>query len=340
MEYTGDKKRFSKDILRIDCEKETARICDFIRQYAINYNRDGAVVGISGGIDSAVTASICVKALGKEKVFGLILPEKESLPESANLAKKQAEKLGISYEVVNITPTLEGFGTYQKRDTIVREIFPDYTENCKIKITLPPDLLHKDALNFFTLQVIDEKGNIKSKRLNKNQLNGLVAATCTKQRTRMMHLYYYAEKMNYFVCGTTNKSESIQGLFVKHGDGGVDIEPIVHLYKNQVFQLADYLGVIKEVQERTPTPDTWSFTVSDEEFYFRIPFDKLDLLLFAWEYKIPLTEVCKTLELNEEQIKRVYRDFNSKFNATKHLRELPPTLDVWQQKDKEVLFAT
>ena len=143
----------------------------------------------------------------------------------------------------------------------------------------------------------------------------------------MIQLYYQAEKNNYVVAGTTNKTEAIQGLFVKWGDGGVDIEPVAHLYKNQIFQLAKYLGVIKEIQERTPSPDTWSFTVTDEEFYFRMPFDKLDLLLYAWEYKTPIQEVCKIMDLTEEQVKRVFRDFTSKFNATKHLRQLPSTLE-------------
>ncbi len=318
---------FSKDILKINCQREAERICDFIQQQALKMKREGVVIGISGGIDSAVSAELCVKSLGKDRVFGLILPEKDSNPISAEYAKKEAEKLGIVYEIIDITLTLAGFGTYEKRDAVVKAIFPEYSSKHKLKITLPPDLLNKDTFNFFTLQVIDEKGNIKTSRLNKEQLNGIVAATCTKQRVRMMHLYYYAEKKNYLVCGTTNKSEAIQGLFVKYGDGGVDIEPVAHLYKNQIFQLAAHLGVIKEIQERAPSPDTWSFTVTDEEFYFRMPFDKLDLLLYAWENKIPISEVCKEMNLTQEQVERAFRDFTAKYNATKHLRQLSPAMN-------------
>ena len=142
-----------------------------------------------------------------------------------------------------------------------------------------------------------------------------------------MHLYYYAEKMNYIVCGTTNKTEVIEGFFVKYGDGGVDIEPLSHLYKTQVYQLSEHLGVIREIIERAPSPDTWSFQVSDEEFYFRIPYEILDLLLFAWEYNIPTERVCEVMDLSEEQVKRAMRDFNAKYNATRHLRQLPPTLE-------------
>ena len=141
-----------------------------------------------------------------------------------------------------------------------------------------------------------------------------------------MYLYYYAEMNNYLVCGTTNKSELMQGFFVKYGDGGVDIEPIAHLYKTQVYQISKYLGIIKEIMDRVPTPDTFSFRVSDEEFYFRIPYDTLDPLLYAWENKIKISEVCKALDLEEQQVERAFRDFTSKYNATKHLRQLPPTL--------------
>ena len=318
---------FHKDILKIDCKSEVERICSFVQQQIREMKRDGIVIGLSGGIDSAVSAALCVKAIGKDKVFGLILPEKESNPVSAEYGTKQAKELGIETETIDITPTLEAFGTYQKRDKVIKKVFPEYNNRYKSKITLPADLLAKDAFNFFTLKIDDGKGNIKSARLDKKMLNGIVAATDSKQRTRMMHLYYYAEMKNYIVCGTTNKTETVEGFFVKYGDGGVDIEPISHLYKTQVYQLAEYLGVISEIIERAPSPDTFSFQVSDEEFYFRIPYVTLDLLLYAWEYNIPLERVCETMNLTEEQVKRATRDFAAKYNATKHLRQLPPTLE-------------
>lgn len=318
--------KFHKNVLEIDPEKEKNRIGEFIRKQVLDMRRDGAVIGLSGGIDSALCAELCVGALGRRKVFGLILPERESSPVSKEYALNQAGKLGIETKVADIGPVLEGFGTYRRRDAVIKEIFPEYDSRFRIKIALPPDLLSRDTFNFFTLTIDDGKGHTKSARLKKDFLNGIVAATNTKQRTRMMHLYYYAEKMNYLVCGTTNRTETVQGFFVKFGDGGVDIEPIAHLYKVQVYQLAEFLGVTEEIRKRTPSPDTFSAEVSDEEFFFRIPFDKLDLLLYAWENHIDIEEVCEAMDLAEDQVSRVFRDFKAKQAATEHLRNLPPSL--------------
>lgn len=318
--------KFHKDILDIDCSQEAERICDFIREQLRLHRREGAVVGLSGGVDSALCASLCTRALGKDRVFGLILPEKESNPVSREYALKQAQELGIRTEIIDITPTLESLGTYEKRDLLIKDIFPDYNSSCRAKMTLPPDLLSRDSLSVFTLTIENEKGETKTARPNKDILKGITAATNTKQRTRMIHLYYYAEKMNYLVCGTTNKPETIQGFFVKYGDGGVDIEPIAHLYKTQVYRLSEYLGVLESIRNRVPSPDTYSFEVSDEDFYFRVPYNHLDLLLYAWENRIGISEVCRVMELNENQVGRVFRDFNGKHKATECTRNMPPSI--------------
>jgi NAD+ synthase len=317
---------FSKDILKIDSTAEAERIVDFIKGQIQTMHRKGVVIGLSGGVDSALSAALSVRAVGKEHVLALLLPDKESSPQSAAFATKQAQMLGIETITVDITPVLEAFGTYEKRDSIARSIYPDYGQGHGLKITLPSDILNKDGYNFFNLTVVDPGGATRTTRLNNDQAQGIIAATCTKHRTRMMTQYYYAEKINYLVCGTTNKSEAIQGLFVKYGDGGVDIEPIAHLYKNQVFQLAEQMGVIPEIIARAPCPDTYSAPVTDEEWYFRMPFKQLDLLLYAWENKVSIPEVCRVMELKEDQVKRVFRDFESKHKTTEHLRQFPPSL--------------
>ena len=318
---------FNKDILQIDCTAEIDRICDFIRQQVAAVKRDGIVIGHSGGIDSAICAELCVRAIGKDRVLALVLPEKESNPAAAEYATKHIQKMGLNYKTIDITGTLEGFGTYEKRDKVIRAIFPDLSNEFKCKIVMPSDLLSKDTYSFFTLKVEDSNGTVRSARLNNQDMRGIIAAANTKQRTRMLHLYYYCEMSNYLVCGTTNRTEEVQGFYVKFGDGGVDIEPIAHLYKTQVFQLADHLGVIDEIIKRAPSPDTFSSLVTDEEMYFRIPFNTLDLLLYAWENNIQQKTVMEVMDLTEEQVARAFRDFGLKYASTKHLRELPPTLE-------------
>ena len=317
---------FAKDVLKIDCEVEGERIVAFIRDQARAMHRKGIVIGLSGGVDSALSASLSVKALGKDKVLALLLPDKESSPQSAEFASKEAARLGIEAMTVDITPVLEAFGTYEKRDAVARGIYPEFGPEHKLKITLPADVLDRDGYNFFTLTTIDPQGIAKTARLDNEQAQGIIAATCTKHRTRMMAQYYHAERLNYLVCGTTNKSEAVQGLFVKYGDGGVDIEPIAHLYKNQVFQLAEHLGVVPEILGRAPCPDTYSAPVTDEEWFFRMPFKVLDLLLYAWENKVPIPEVGRIMDLTEDQVRRAFRDFTGKFNTTEHLRRFPPSL--------------
>ena len=324
---------FNKDILKINCAEESERISSFIREQMKAMKKEGIVIGLSGGIDSALSAELSVQAVGPDKVLGLIMPEKESNPVSEQFALKHAQKLGIKTETIDLTPVLESFGSYKKRDSVIKELFPEYSTGYKFKLTLPPDLLKKDMFNFMKLTVISPEKEERSQRLTKNQLNTIVAATDTKQRSRMVTLYYFAEKMNYMVCGTTNRTELLQGFFVKYGDGGVDIEPLAHIYKTQVFALSRYSGVIEEIIERKPSPDTFTVETSDQDFFFRIPYSILDLLLYAWENKISMPEICEIMDLTEDQVNRAFRDFENKFAKTKYHRIMPPTL-VGITKDK------
>ena len=320
-------KEFNKDILRINPEAETQRICDFIRRMALqDFKRKGAVVGISGGIDSALVSELAVRALGKEKVLGVFLPEKESNPISLEYAEKQAAKLGIETVKVDITENLESFGVYQRRNAVVKQVVPEFDDTLKFHVTLPQNLLEKDRFNYYSIIVEGKDGNRETKRLSGNDWLEISACTNIKQRTRMIQLYYYAEKHNYVVVGTTNKSELLQGFFLKFGDGGVDIEPIAHLYKSQVFAMSKYLGVVQEIIDRPPSPDTYSLPVTDKELYFCIDYELLDLLLYAYENDVPRLDISKALGLNEQQIDRVFKDFKAKEQATWHLRVTAPTL--------------
>lgn len=327
MSQTGrDGADFHSHILTLDADREIFRIADFIRDQTQLLKRRGAVVGLSGGIDSALTAELCTVALGKEWVFGLILPEKESNPVSLPYAQKCASKLRIPTETVDISPVLSAYGVYDRMTRIIMEIFPEFRSDYSFNITLPPDLLAQKTLNVFSLTISDPEGRIKTARLNRKQYLGIMAASNVKQRLRMMFLYDYAEKMDFLVCGTTNHTEYVQGFFVKHGDGGVDIEPIAQIYKTQVYQLAAHLKVPGEILNRPPSPDTFSLPVSDEEFFFRIPYKTLDLLMYAWEKGIPASAAAEVMNLSEEQVRRAFRDFAVKMKRTEHLRAMPPQM--------------
>jgi len=292
-----------------------------------NFKRKGAVIGLSGGIDSAVVAELCVRALGKDKVLGLLLPEKESNPISLEYGRKQAEKLGIETVFVEITKQLESLNLYDRRNAVIKRIFPEYNESYKFHVTLPQNLLEKDRINFYSITIEDNNGARQNRRVSSSDWLEISACQNIKQRMRMIQLYYFSEKNNYIVAGTTNKAEIKQGFYVKFGDGGVDIEPIGHLYKTQVYTLAENLGVIEEIIARPPSPDTYSLPVTDKEFYFCLDYDFLDLLLYAYENKVPIHQISNALDLNEVQLKRVFKDFKAKERATWHLREMPPGLD-------------
>ena len=294
-----------------------------------NFRKRGVVIWISGGIDSAVAVKLCCDAVGKENVLGIILPEKESNPQSQEFAKKYCEKLGIKYEIKDVTPILDSSEIYQIREKIVEKYFPDYNQLCKYRIVFSENF-DNDGLSIPYLEVNDENKQIHKIKLSLNDYFTITAATNIKHRIRMTRLYFHAEKNNFLVCGTTNKAEFQQGYFVKYGDGGVDIEPLVNLYKTQIYQLGKYLEIPNEIIDRKASPDTWSFGVSDEEFFYSLPYEIVDLVLFAKEKSVTLSDVCSTLDLKEEKVKRILNSIERKLQASKTSRIFPPS---WNNKD-------
>ena len=263
----SNNKPFTKDIILLDdIEHVVSNIVEQMRQDILHrFKRYGAVVGISGGIDSSVCFALAAKAFGPEKVLGVMLPEKDSSPDSEMLARELAAKFGVKAIKEEITDALSGFGCYERRDEAVKRVFPEYDpKTWKMKIGIRQSGLFNNLPPIFNLTVIDKDGNAKDKILPVNEYLQIVAASNFKQRTRMSMLYYHAEALHYAVIGTPNKHEQEQGFFVKYGDGAGDVMPIGNLYKTQVYQLAEYLGVPKEIIERTPTTDTYSAEQTQE----------------------------------------------------------------------------
>ena len=318
-------KPFSKDIICLDnIELVCDEICQKLRtDVRVRLNRIGAVVGISGGIDSSVVLALAVRALGAENVIGLILPERDSSPDSLILARELAEKFGVKTIVEDITSTLEGLGCYRRRDVAISRVFPQFMpDQDKAKIEIKQNIGQKIP-PVFSVTVVSSDGSETSKLLPVKEYLQIVAATNLKQRSRMSMLYYHAERLHFAVIGTPNKHEYEQGFFVKYGDGAADVMPIAHLYKTQVYQMAEYLEVPKKIRERTPTTDTYSAEQTQEEFFYQLPFEEMDLIWFGWENRCDPQEVAPVLGRSVEEIQNIYKNFERKRKTTQYLRTPP-----------------
>lgn len=313
------------DALRLDPAAETDRIATAIQEtVSKQLRRRGVVVGVSGGIDSSVVVALCARALGKDRVLALLMPEAESSPESTRLGRMVIDALGVPFALEDITPVLAAAGCYRRRDDAIRCVIPEYGEGCKSKIVLP-NVLEEDRFPFFTLVAQMASGETRKGRLPLEGYLGIVAATSFKQRVRKMMEYYHADRLNFAVAGTPNRLEYELGFFVKNGDGAADIKPIAHLYKTQVFQLAAYLGIPDEIQRRTPTTDTYPMEQSQEEFYFSVPLATMDACLYGKDHGLSPQELAPQLGLTAEQVNRVYASIDSKRRASQYL-QLPPVV--------------
>ena len=317
-----NKNFLSSDVLKINEQEEIDKISASIRDsLRRKLNRRGLVIAISGGVDSAVCAALCVEALGKKKVFGLLLPETDSSSASVTLGKKLADQLGIEYLVQDIAPTLEAIGCYKWRDEAIRSIFPDYNDKWKSKIAISGG--QEGKINHFMVVVQTPDGEIKEERMGLKEYLQIVAATNYKQRIRKTVEFFHADRLNYAVIGTPNRLEYDQGFFVKNGDGSADIKPIAHLYKTQVYALAKYFKLPEEICTAAPTTDTYSMPQGQDEFYFALPYDKMDLALWSLNHNVPASELSELLECSEAQAQFVYNDILSKRKATKYQHSRP-----------------
>jgi NAD+ synthase len=314
---------FSQEVLKIDPEQTIQMITASIRaQLSDLLHRRGAVVAVSGGIDSAVCVALCARAVGRDNVLALLLPEKESSQESTALGKLVVESLEIPFVVEDITAVLESMNCYSRRMEAVQQVVPEYGKNWKCKIVIPSYNQH-NRLNVFRLVVQSPNGQRQTVRIPLAAYLQVVASTNMKQRTRKSLEYYHADRLNYAVCGTPNRLEYDQGFFVKNGDGSADFKPIAHLYKTQVYQLGRVLGIPDAICSRTPTTDTYPLDQTQEEFFFALPYEKMDLCLYGYTHGVSSAEVGASIGLSAEQVGEVYHDIESKRRATRYLHLQP-----------------
>jgi NAD+ synthase len=309
--------------LQFDASQERQRIESRIREVLRTFRRRGCVVAISGGIDSSVSAALSVGAVGASRVLGLLLPERDSSDSSSARGRLLAEHLGIEYRVHDIAPTLEAIGCYAERDAAIRQVVPEFGPEWKQKIVICGGT--EGQFNYFNLVVQSPDGVISERRLPHAQYLQIVAATNYKQRIRKTIDYFHADRLNYAVVGTPNRLEYDQGFFVKNGDGSADLKPIAHLYKTQVYEMARHLGLPAEICGAIPTTDTYSLPQGQDEFYFALPYQQMDLALWAYEHEVPAGQLAEAIGVSEERAEFVYGDIEAKRRATAYLGA-PPVL--------------
>lgn len=319
-------KPLDASVLEMDNDRAIEAICARLRSIlSKDLGRRGFVVAMSGGIDSSVCSALCVKAIGKDRVYGLMLPERDSSGFSTARGRQLAEHLGIKYEVFDIAPALEGIGCYEWRDQAIREVFPDYGAGWKNKIVISGGL--DGQINHFQLVVQTPQGETRQQRLGLKQYLQIVAATNHKQRIRKTVEYFHADRLNYAVVGTPNRLEYDQGFFVKNGDGSADVKPIAHLYKSQVYALARHMKLPPEICSAVPTTDTYSLAQGQDEFYFALPYAQMDLALYALNHGYTAEQLAPAIGVTPQQAANVFRDIEAKRRATRYMHLKPQLVE-------------
>lgn len=315
-------KQLDASVLEMDNDRVIEQICARLRSIlSKDVGRRGFVVAMSGGIDSSVSSALCVKALGKDRVYGLMLPERDSSGFSTARGRQLAEHLGIKYEVFDIAPALDGIGCYQWRDDAIRKVFPEYGDGWKNKIIISGGL--EGQINHFQLVVQTPAGEMKQERLGLREYLQIVAATNFKQRIRKTMEYFHADRLNYAVIGTPNRVEYDQGFFVKNGDGSADVKPIAHLYKTQVYALARHMKLPPEICNAIPTTDTYSLAQGQDEFYFALPYAQMDLALYALNHGYSADQLAPAIGVTVQQATNVFKDIEAKRRATRYMHLQP-----------------
>ena len=314
-------------MLELDLAAETERIARWSASMLTQrLRRRGLVVAISGGIDSAVCAALAVRAVGSDKVFGLVLPERDSSGFSTERGSQLAHHLGIRYQVFDIGPALEALGCYKQRDEAIRRVFPSADGTWKSKIIIAGGMT--GGINFFKLVMRSPDGETFESRLPHREYLQIVAATNFKQRVRKTMDYFHADRLNYAVVGTPNRLEYELGFFVKLGDGAADLKPIAHLYKTQVYAMARWLGLPEEICSAEPTTDTYTLPQGQDEFYFALPYPEMDIALWAETTGASVADGAAALGKSEAQVARIYADIVAKRRAAEYLHATAETLTV------------
>jgi len=297
--------------MEIEPEKISLSLENFIREYTEKLEREGAILGLSGGVDSAVVAALCMRALGPKKTLALIMPEKDSKKEHTKDALNFARELEIEAKLIDITPYLEELGIYK--------LFP---LDKLLSLGKLKGALVKKAYRFYErktgkIPFLESLSGFKDKEYSSYLAKGN-AYYRVKHRLRMILLYLYGEMENRLMVGAANKSEYKIGYFVKHGcDDATDIMPLLNLYKTQVRELARYLNIPARIIEKPPSPDVMPGLTNDEEV-IRISYEKMDLILLALEKNWKVLDIVKVLGIEKDEV--IY--IKNLIQKSEHMRKI------------------
>jgi len=323
--HMAGKQSLTSDVLALDEAAEIERIAAWMRDVVpSSLRRRGVVVAMSGGIDSSCCAALAVRAFGPSRVFGLLLPERDSSAPSTALGRELVAHLGIAHAEINLTTALDALGAYRDRDAAMARAIPGYGEGWRSKIVLTGSL--EGGINHFRLVAHSPDGAAHDVRLGTREYLEIVAATNHKQRLRKAMEYHYADRLHYAVIGTPNRLEYDQGFFVKNGDGAADLKPIAHLYKTQVYALARAMGLPESLCTTTPTTDTYSLAQGQDEFYFALPYAQMDLALWSHENSRSAADLAAGLHRTETQAQAIYTDIEAKRRVAQYLHATALTL--------------
>jgi len=306
----------------LDYAAEAERICERLRDVTFNsLRRRGLVVAMSGGIDSSASVALAVRALGADKVFGLLLPERDSSGEASKLGRLLAEHLGVRYVLQDISQTLEAIGCYAAQDEVLRKVLPGFGPEWKFKLVLSTAMGGKVGITRVVAH--DPEGRQHEQRLTAADYLQIVAATNFKQRIRKTLEYFHADRLHYAVVGTPNRLEYDQGFFVKNGDGAADVKPIAHLFKSHVYGMAKFLGLPAAIVDTTPTTDTFSLSQGQDEFYFGLPYPQMDLALWHFNAGRSAAELAQELGCEVAVAEQRYENIRVKRRTTSYLHAAP-----------------
>ena len=293
--------------LRFDVDQTIERLQEQIVGAVRDLGRRGAVVAISGGVDSSVCAALCAQALGGAHVQGLLLPERASSPDATRDGQDVADALGIPVETVAITDILAALGCYELQEKAIRRVVPEFRASWPHKIVRSAPT---GGMIVLSMEMHDEAGEVRTVRLPADVYRTYIAAQNMKQRVRKLVEYTWAERLGYAVIGTPNRLEYDQGFFVKSGDGLADIKPIAGLYKSQVFALARALPLPERIAVRAPTTDTFTLPQSQEEYFFGHPHERMDVLLWGRDNDLPAPELAALASLDEDLVTAAYSEID------------------------------